>query len=49
VPRRIIVKTHRLFDDARSLLRRLTDFFGRSARHGLAAGEWIRDMWCNSK
>jgi hypothetical protein len=49
VPRRIIVKMHRLFDEARSLLQRLTNFFGWSDRLGLAVGGWVRDKWCNSK
>jgi hypothetical protein len=41
--RRIIVKKHRLFDEARHLLQRLTGFFGWRAPPGLAAGERAQD------
>lgn len=48
VHRRITVKKHRLFDTARSLLRRVMDLIGWRALQSLAAGRQAQLKWCNS-
>ena len=47
--RRIIVKTHRLFDEARLLLQRLTGFFRLASPFESSGRGRAQDKWCNVK